>query len=278
MKHHTVTGGGGSKLHVVETGNPSGRPILFIHGFSQCWLSWSRQLQSDLTGEYRLVAMDMRGHGLSDKPRDAYTDSRLWADDVAAVIEALNLDRPVLCGWSYGPLLILDYVRHHGEDAIGGMIFVGGVTKLGSEAALSVLTPEFLALIPGFFATDVEESTRSAESLLRLCLVNEPSPEELYLMMGYNVSVPPYVRQGLFSRSFDNDDLLRTIRKPVLIVHGDRDAIVRPAAVDQHRASVAHARIEMMPGVGHAAFWDDAAAFNSHLRAFCETLELEPVS
>lgn len=278
MKHCTITSGDGTKLHVVETGNPSGRPILFIHGFSQCWLSWSRQLQSDLTGEYRLVAMDMRGHGLSDKPRDGYADSRLWADDVAAVIESLNLDRPVLCGWSYGPLLILDYVRHHGEHAIGGMIFVGGITKLGSEAAVSVITPEFLALVPGFFAIDVEESTRSAESLLRLCLVNEPSPEELYLMMGYNLSVPPYVRQGLFSRSLDNDELLRRMRTPVLIVHGDRDAIVRPAAVDQHRASVGHARIQMMTGVGHAPFWDDAAAFNSHLRAFCENLELEPVS
>ena len=42
MMHHTITGGGGLQLHVVETGNPSGRPILFIHGISQCWLAWSR--------------------------------------------------------------------------------------------------------------------------------------------------------------------------------------------------------------------------------------------
>ena len=72
MKHHTITGGGGVQLHLVETGDPSGRPILFIHGFSQCWLAWSRQLNSDLADRYRLVAMDMRGHGLSEKPRDGY--------------------------------------------------------------------------------------------------------------------------------------------------------------------------------------------------------------
>ena len=41
-----VTGGGGVQLHVLEAGNPSGRPILFIHGMSQCWLTWSRQLRS----------------------------------------------------------------------------------------------------------------------------------------------------------------------------------------------------------------------------------------
>src|ERR1700754_3873363 len=131
MKHHMVTGGGGIRLHLVETGNPSGRPIVFMHGFSQCSLAWARQMNSELADTFRLVALDIRGHGLSDKPRESYGDSKLWADDVHAVIQALQLDRPVLCGWSYGPLVILDYVRHYGEDGIGGLNFVGGVTKLG---------------------------------------------------------------------------------------------------------------------------------------------------
>ena len=278
MKHHTIIGGGGVQLHLAEAGDPSGHPILFIHGFSQCWLAWNRQLNSNLADRYRLVAMDMRGHGLSEKPRDGYADSRLWADDVDAVIQALKLARPVHCGWSYGTLVILDYVRHYGEEAIGGMSFVGGITKLGSDEATSVITPEFLSLVPGFFAADVEESTRSLRSLLGLCLAQEPSAEDLYLMLGYNLSVPPYVRQALFSRSFDNDDLLPRIRKPVLIVHGTQDAIVKPAIVDQHKAARLHAEVQMMPSVGHAPFWDDATAFNGHLRVFCERLAPETVS
>ena len=96
MKSHKITGGGDVQLHLVETGNPKGRPIIFIHGFSQCSLAWSRQFNSDLAETYRLIAMDMRGHGLSDKPREGYTDSKLWADDVNAVIHALNLDHPIL--------------------------------------------------------------------------------------------------------------------------------------------------------------------------------------
>ena len=278
MKHHTITGGQGVQLHVVETGDPSGRPIVFIHGFSQCWLSWSRQLNSDLADRYRLVAMDLRGHGLSDKPRDGYANSRLWADDIDAVIQALKLDRPVLCGWSYGPLVILDYVRHHGEEAIGGMTFVGGITKLGSEEANSVITPRFFSLVPGFFSADAEESVASLRSLVHNCLTQKPSAEDLFLMLGYNVSVPPYVRQALLSRSIDNDDLLPTIRKPVLIVHGAQDANVKPAIVDQHKVLLPHAHVQVMPNVGHAPFWDEAAAFNEHLRAFCERLEVAPVS
>jgi pimeloyl-ACP methyl ester carboxylesterase len=93
-------------------------------------------------------------------------------------------------------------------------------------------------------------------------------------MLGYNVSVPPYVRQALFSRSFDNDDLLPSIRKPVLITHGADDAIVKPAAVDQHKAGLTHAQIQMMTNVGHAPFWDDAATFNRRLRVFAESLKI----
>jgi non-heme chloroperoxidase len=272
MKSHRITGGGGVQLHLVETGNSSGRPIFFIDGFSQCWLAWNRQLSSDLAKDYRLVAMDVRGHGFSEKPRDAYTDSRLWADDVSAAIRILSLDHPILCGWSYAPLVILDYIRHYGEDAISAVHFVGGVTKLGSEEALSVITPAFLSLLPGFFSTDVEESARSLESLLRMCFFQKLSAEDLYLMLGYSVSVPPYVRQALFSRSFDNDDLLPRISKPVLITHGAEDAVVKPAVVDQHKARIRHGQIQMMARAGHAAFWDDATTFNERLRAFAESL------
>ncbi|HXE14646.1 MAG TPA: alpha/beta hydrolase [Bryobacteraceae bacterium] len=267
MKTHEITGGGGVHLHVVEAGNSKGYPILLLHGLSQCWLTWTRQMDSDLAEDFRLIAMDLRGHGLSDKPREGYTDSRLWADDLSAVIETLKLDKPVLCGWSYGPLVILDYIRHYGEDSISGLIFVGGVTKLGSNDAISVLTPEFLNLIPGFFSQDAEESVRSLASLLRLCFIRELLAEEFYLMLGWSVSVPPYVRQALLSRSFDNDDLLPKIRRPLLIAQGAEDAVVRPIAIDRHKACMRNPEI-YMPNTGHAPFWDDATGFNRRLREF----------
>ena len=90
MKHHMIAGGGVSRLSVVEAGNHLAQPILFIHGISQCSLAWGQQLSSDLNRHHRLVAMDMRGHGSSDKPREGYDDSKLWAEDVAAVIRELN--------------------------------------------------------------------------------------------------------------------------------------------------------------------------------------------
>src|SRR4051812_33261258 len=114
-RSYRVMGGGDVQLHVAETGNPTGRPVLFIHGFSQSGLTWNRQMHSDLERDLRLVAMDIRGHGRSQRPRDAYGDPLLWADDVHAVITELELDRPVLCGWSYGGVIVGDYLRAYGE-------------------------------------------------------------------------------------------------------------------------------------------------------------------
>jgi len=271
VTNHRIAGGASIQLNVVETGNPRGHPILFLHGFSQCWLTWSRQLNSDLASDFRLVAVDLRGHGLSDKPREGYADSRLWADDINAVIQTLRLDHPILCSWSYG-LVPLDYIRHYGDDDIGGVHLVSAITKLGSEDAVSVLTPETLAAVQGLFSTDADESVRNLRAFIRLFFARPPSAEDLYLMLGYNVSVPPFVRQALFSRAVDNDDVLAKIRKPVLITHGADDAVVKPLAVDRHKARIAHAQIHIMANVGHAPFWDDTVAFNRRLRAFAEDL------
>jgi len=270
MKTQMIAGGGGTRLHLVEAGDPAGIPILFLHGFSQSWLTWSRQLESDLTTRFRLFALDLRGHGLSAKPRGAYADSRVWADDVHAVITSAGLDHPVLCGWSYGPLVILDYLRHYGEGEIRGVNFVGGVTKLGSEEAASVLTAEFLQLLPGFFSTETEEAMNALDGLLRLCFARPLSTAERYLMLGYNLSVPAHVRQSLFSRVLDNDDLLPKLRKPVLISHGSEDAVVRRAVLDRQMCLIGHAQVEVVPGAGHACFWDEADTYNRSLQDFAQ--------
>ncbi len=253
----TVTGGDGVKLYVQETGNPSGRPILFIHGFSQCSLAWSKQMDSELANEFRLVALDIRGHGFSEKPHDAYGDSQLWADDIQAIIQTLGLERPILSGWSYGGLIICDYLRAYGEDQISGIHFVGAVSRLGSDAALVVIGPEFLKLVPGLFSTDAEQSVQTLTAFLRLCAYEEASPHDFFF-------------QSLFSRQLENDDVLSGLHKPVLITHGEQDAVVLLDAAKQHAALIPHAQTAFYPNIGHSPFWEDAPRFNRELREFVQ--------
>ena len=130
----------------------------------------------------------------------------------------------------------------------------------------------FFLLVPGFFSTDIEESVPTLLKLLQMCFAKEPPVEELYPALGYNVLVPPYVRQGLLSRSLDNDDLLPQIRKPVMITHGARDAAVLPAVVDQHKAVIRHAQVQMIQDAGHASFYEEPETFNRALREFIRSL------
>src|SRR5262245_55259170 len=85
-------------------------------------------------------------HDMSEAPLETehYTDPELWAADMAAIIDQLGLDRPVLVGWSYGPPVICDYLRVHGVESVAGIEFVGGAVKLAPSAFGTLLGPGFL--------------------------------------------------------------------------------------------------------------------------------------
>jgi pimeloyl-ACP methyl ester carboxylesterase len=271
MNTYRVTSSDGTALHVQETGNPAGRPVLFIHGYSQSRLAWNKQLHSDLARDLRLVALDLRGHGLSDKPRDAYTDSQLWADDVKAVIDALNLEMPILSGWSYGGVVICDYLQYYGDARLGGVQFVASVTRLG-EPVMPFLGKRFVDCIPGFFSTDVETSAQALQTFMQICAYGGPKPEDFYFFLGYNTIVPPFVRQGLFSRTLNYDDLLPTLAKEALFVHGVEDEIVLHAMSEANVCLTPRARLSSYPQVGHAPFWEAPARFNAELKDFAASL------
>jgi non-heme chloroperoxidase len=268
MQLHTITGGNGAHLNVEETGKRDGVPILFIHGFSQSHETWRRQMRSELADGFRLVAMDLRGHGRSDKPEDAYGESRLWAEDIHAVIKALDLVRPVLVGWSYGGFVICDYLRYYGDHDIGGINFVGAATKISPDIAASVLGSDFTALLPGFFSNAVDECLTALRDFVGICTNSVPNDDDLYLTLGYNVCVPPSVRQALLSRTIDNDDLLAKLRVPVLISHGERDRVVHAHVAREHATLIPTAELSMYPDAGHAVFLDDTARFDRELAGF----------
>src|SRR6185295_5878434 len=110
----------GLTISAQEWGNPSGPEILFIHGFSQSYLSWMRQVNSGLAAEFRMVTDDLRGHGNSDKPLDParYRDSKAWGDEVQAVMDAAGLKRPVLASCSSAGRVISDYATTHGAGKL----------------------------------------------------------------------------------------------------------------------------------------------------------------
>jgi pimeloyl-ACP methyl ester carboxylesterase len=265
----TIVGGGGLHLTVYEDGNAGGPPIVFIHGFTGSYLSWQPQLTDALATEFRLVPYDLRGHGASDKPLDpaSYTDGALWAEDLNAVIQSKHLDHPVLVGWSYGGLIISDYVRRYGDAALGGIVFVGAITKNGTPEATGYLTEEVLAVFGDLFSTDLQKNIDATRTVTRM-FANPLHGALWERSYGTAMMVPPAVRAAMFSRVLDNDDVLRAVRVPTLVVQGGADRIVRVSSATHIASTVPGAKLLVYDGVGHGVQLDAPQRFDRDLASF----------
>lgn len=266
----TVTGGGGVKLAVYEAGNPDGPAILFVHGFTASHLSWGPQFAGPLSKDFRLVAFDLRGHGASDKPLEAtqYTDSKLWAQDVDAVIRAKKLTRPVIVGWSYGGYVIADYVRAHGDANLGGLVFVGAVTKSGSEDAQKMIAEPMGPIFANMLSPEVLAQIQGTQALLRAATVKPLERDAFEIMLGNSMLTPQPVRVAMSMRTLDNDDVLGKISVPTLVIHGRQDAIVHVASSEHIAKTVPGATLQIWDTVGHAPPLEDSERFNRELAEF----------
>jgi len=266
-KVHEVRGGGGLRLHVREWGRADGPPIVFIHGWSQSHLSWARQYDSALADEFRLVAYDLRGHGMSEAPPgpEHYTDAGLWADDLAAVIEQLRLDRPVLVGWSYGGFVICDYLRAHGQDRIAAIDFVAGAVTLGEAAFGTLIGPGFLDNFADATADDLPTNIRGMRALVRAFPAKPLPPDDVETLLGSSMTVPARIRANLVARQIDGDDVLRTLEVPLLVTQGRADTVVLPAMAEHVLATCPTAEPSWYDGVGHTAHLEQPERFNREL-------------
>jgi pimeloyl-ACP methyl ester carboxylesterase len=244
-----------------------GPPILFIHGWSQNHLCWAKQYESALADEFRLVAYDLRGHGMSDAPLapEHYTDGELWADDVAAIVERLGLERPVLVGWSYGAFVICDYVRVHGQDRIGAINLVEGVVKMGEAAFGSFIGPGFLDHFADATADDLPTNIRSMRSFVNACAAEPLSAEEFETALSWNIVVPARIRANLAARQIDDDDVLQALGVPLLVTQGRADSVVLPAMAEHILAICPTAEASWYDGVGHLPHVQEPERFNREL-------------
>jgi non-heme chloroperoxidase len=255
----------GVTIAAQEWGNPSGPEILFIHGFSQASLSWQRQVESELAKEFRMVTYDLRGHGSSDKPLEPekYRESKAWADEVQAVIDAAKLKRPVLVGWSYGGRVIADYLRVHGAARLAGLNYVDAVSKTDPS-----FFGDGLKVQPQMLSEDLATNIAATRIFLHNCFEKQPSQDEFEIMLAFNMMVPPKVRANMGGRTLSMDDTLKALKLPVLVTQGAADRLVLLAASKHTAATIPGAKLSVYDGVGHAPFWEDTARFNGELAAF----------
>jgi non-heme chloroperoxidase len=241
----------GVRLHYTQRGNRGGDAIIFLHGYSDSWFSFSRVLPL-LSPSYHAFALTQRGHGDSDKPESCYTPHD-YAADVDAFMEAVGTDEATLVGASTGALfaqrVTLSYPRR-----VSRLILIASQTPARENEALSEFREEVRALqdpVPPEFVRGFQEST-----------IYHPVPQHfLETAISESLKLPAhvwrdYLEQAVLSIDRDYVVELGKINVPTLILWGEQDPLFPREEQERLAAAIPGATLKVYPESGHAAHWE----------------------
>lgn len=272
LRYSVVNGYGELPLAVVEAGERGQPGIMLIHGFAQSYIAFSRQLRSDLAGKFHIVAFDMRGHGASPKPWLAsdYADSKIWADDVEAVMTATGLEKPVLVGWSYGGYVVSDFVRHYGVDRISGVALVGSLGGLvpASPSDMTDTLREIIANSERSRSLVLDDNLLAARATGELLSTSNMTPDERSNAFAMQVMMPAYVRRLMRSRDLDNIGLAPAFDVPVILIRGTEDMVMPADGTSALDKLLPSSELEIFDGAGHLPFVEEPERFNRIIAEF----------
>ena len=276
LEFTTVEGVGGVPLNVVTTGNRGGRPVVFVHGLGQSYLAFEKQLRSSLGRRFFLVAFDLRGHGNSGKPwsSQAYSDRAVWAGDLNSVIHGLGLRKPVLVGWSYGTLVVLDFLRVHGAQSIGGAVLTGAYGGLTNpDARPPPSNPAFNRLREDLASADLARKWSAAHAMAKYLTAHPMPAPWIERAAAMTMLLPQTARVGMYLQAFNNTDLIPLLQTlPMLFMIGGKDPSASESDGRQLVAALPRARLSVYPADGHSVFIESPERFNYELSEFAASL------
>ena len=235
----TITTQDGTRIYYKDWG--TGQPVVFSHGWPLNADAWQSQMVFLAQNGYRTIAHDRRGHGRSSQPSGG-NDMDTYADDLATLIEALDLRDVVLVGHSTGGGEVARYIGRHGTSRVAKAVLVSAIPPLmlKTEANPDGLPIEAFDEIRAGLAADPSQFYRDlAEPFYG---ANRPGAEvsrgirDAFWFQSEQAGLKnAYECIEVFSETDLTEDLKR-IDVPTLIVHGDDDQIV-PIVASAHRSS-----------------------------------------
>ena len=256
--HHEIDAADGGSLHVVERGR--GRPLLLIHGITLQAGIWAPQLHG-LADRYRVVAMDVRGHGRSRAGSDGF-GRRIAARDVATVLEHLDLRDAVIVGHSMGGMILMEFAGDHApvlEERVAGVVFMNTAAyELLPRAVLPAARALGRRVRARFEAgRPIPERPIGEDDLswvmARAAFGSRPSARAVDQVRHYLGEVPQSTSLPSWIDLLDHDarQALGATRTPSLILVGSRDLLTPVAAARRIAQFLPHARLEVLPRAGH---------------------------
>ncbi|MBR0668722.1 alpha/beta hydrolase [Roseomonas hellenica] len=269
----SITTRDGVEIHYKDWGR--GQPVVLSHGWPLNADSWEAQAFHLANNGFRVIAHDRRGHGRSSQPWDG-NDMDHYADDLAQLIEALDLRNVALFGFSTGGGEIARYVGRHGTRRVAKLGLISAVPPLMLKTAAN----------PGGLPIEVFDGLRAGSIADRSKLYRDiaSGPFFGFNRPGAQVSqgmIDSFWLQGMMAghknaydsiKAFSETDFtedLKKFDKPTLIVHGDDDQIVPIDAAGRASARlVPHATLKVYAGAPHGLADTHKQRLNDDMLAF----------
>jgi len=255
-----------------ETGaeaDPARPPLVFVHGAVQTLRVWDAQV-AHFAGAYRCIAYDLRGHGATPLG-DRDLTIPLLADDLLALLDALGLERAVVCGVSLGGMAAL-HAAARAPSRLAALALANTPVALSTSPALLKLldwTNPYALLRPVFAAIG---QRRAAELGLALAArlvgpgwVSEKARE--HFVRGFSTMPAPAVLATYRAITQAGIPTLRSLDAPALLVVGEAEARLVLRHAEEIAKRLGRAEIVTIPG-GHVTNLDAPDAFNAALAAF----------
>lgn len=277
----TVTVGteNSAPIEITYTDRGSGQPVLLIHGYPLDGSSWERQERHLVDAGYRVITYDRRGFGGSTKVGSGYAYD-VFADDLHALLTALDLRDVVLVGFSMGTGELARYVGRHGHERVAKLAFLAslepfllrtddnptGVPQDVFDGIASSARDDRFAWFTQFFADfyNLDETLGSR--------ISQEAVTASWNTATRSAPVAAYAVVPAWLEDFRGDvGAVRDSRKPTLILHGTADRILPiDATARPFRDLLPDAEYVEVPGAPHGLLWTHAAEVNESLLRFIE--------
>jgi non-heme chloroperoxidase len=251
----------GIRIHYLEAG--SGRPIVFIPGWTMPAWIWQKQID-EFSKHYRVIAVDPRSQGESDKPTYGHLPETR-ARDYKELVDQLGLKHPVLVGWSMGCGELVKYAEQFGTENLGGLVLVDGLLQ-------DKLSPELFAYILGWMNLLQQDRQKQVDGFVR-SMYKKPQPEDyLKRVMDASVQVPADTAAVLIYNMIAVKDFspgLARVNRPTLFMYQPDTQ----QTADFLKLKLGDkVRLERFDGDGHALFVDDPEKFKRVLEEVLQSL------
>jgi pimeloyl-ACP methyl ester carboxylesterase len=258
VEHHDITAADGGSIHVIERGE--GRPLLLIHGITLQAGVWSPQFHL-MADRYRVLAMDVRGHGRSRAGADGF-GRRIAARDVVSVLEHFDLDGAVVVGHSMGGMILMEFAGEFPkviDQRVAGLVFM--------DTAAYQIAPKPVLPIAKALGRRVRTRLESGRPvpqrkmgeddlswlMTRLAFGARPSGKAVDQVRRFVEEVPQSTSlpSGVDLLDHDAREALRATHTPSMVLVGSRDLLTPVFAARRIASFLPYARFEVLAGAGH---------------------------